>query len=140
LVPPAAPTAAEQLAAAQVAQVALIMAAYQTAIAQPVSFTTAAGVTKTFQAGPDSQTLLVAATQGYTLAGAVPSGFYWVSADNTEVPFTLADLSGLYAATLAQGWSSFQKKQTLKAQVNAITPSTPNAIAAVQGIEWGNPS
>jgi hypothetical protein len=125
------PTDAQVLAAAQVEQAEAIMAAYQTAISQPVSFTTAGGMTKTFQADPDSQTLLVATTQGYTLAGAVPSGFYWVSADNTEVPFTLADLSGLYAATLAQGWLAFQKKQALKAQINSAA-----TVAAVQAITW----
>jgi hypothetical protein len=125
------PSATQLLSTAQAAQTAAIMAAYQTAISEPVSFTTAGGATKTFQTDPESQTILMAATQGYTLAGAVPSGFYWVSADNTQVPFTLADLSGLYAATLAQGWSAFQKKQTLKAQIAAAT-----TVATVQGITW----
>jgi hypothetical protein len=131
LAPPTAPTSAQLLASAQAAQMATIMSAYQAAISDPVSFTTSGGMTKAFQADPDSQTILMAATQGYTLAGAVPSGFYWVSADNAEVPFTLADLSGLYAATLAQGWSAFQKKQTLKAQIAAAT-----TVATVQAITW----
>lgn len=119
------------LAEAQAMQQAVIAAAYESAISAPVSFKTAGGVTETFDADQGSQTVLMQATQGYGLAGAVPSGFYWVAADNTQVPFTLADLGGLYQAMLAQGWAAFQKKQTLKAQITAAT-----TVAAVQAIVW----
>lgn len=119
------------LAQAQTAQAALLNAAYASAVVQPVSYTSKGGVTKTFQADSASQTTLMQATQGYTLTGAVPNGFYWVSADNTQVPFTLADLSGLYQAMLAQGWDAFQKKQSLKAQIKAAA-----TVAAVQAITW----
>ncbi|WP_158602104.1 DUF4376 domain-containing protein [Pararobbsia silviterrae] len=125
------PTAAQLLATAQTTQKLVIDAAYADAIQQNVSFTTAAGVTETFEADSDSQTLLVSATQGYTIAGATPAGFYWVAADNTQVPFTLADLTGLYQATLAQGWEAFQKRQTLKSQIDAAT-----TVATVQAITW----
>lgn len=125
---------------AQQSQVAVIDAAYEAAVQQPVSFTTAAGATKTFQADAGSQTLLMQATQGYTLAGAVPSGFYWKSADNAVIPFTLPDLQGLYAATLAQGWTAFQKRTALKQQIGAVTVGSgtvEQAIAAVRAIVWG---
>ncbi|WP_407945730.1 DUF4376 domain-containing protein [Paraburkholderia elongata] len=59
------------------------------------------------------------------------AGFYWKSSDNTEVPFALADLKGLYAAMLAQGWAAFQKLQTFKAQV-----STATTVIAVQAVVW----
>ncbi|WP_321865735.1 DUF4376 domain-containing protein [Paraburkholderia tropica] len=119
------------LAEAQATQQAVIVAAYENAVAQPVSYKTVGGVTQTFDADADSQTVLMQATQGYGLAGAVPSGFYWVAADNTHVTFALADLSGLYQAILAQGWEAFQKKQALKAQINAAT-----TVADVQTIVW----
>lgn len=129
--PPAPQVVVLTLGQAQALQISMINAAYASAVAQPVSYAATCGVTKTFQADSLSQTTLMQATQGYNLAGAVPSGFYWVSADNTQVPFTLADLSGLYQAMLAQGWSAFQRKQTLKLQINEAT-----TVAAVQAIIW----
>ncbi|MBB5414118.1 DUF4376 domain-containing protein [Paraburkholderia atlantica] len=131
LVAPAAPTAAQLLAAAQAIQSATIDAAYAAAIQQSVSFKTAGGVTETFQADAGSQTVLMQATQGYQIAGATPTGFYWKAADNTPVPFTLTDLQGLYQAILAQGWAAFQKRTNLKAEIAAAT-----SVAAVQAINW----
>lgn len=128
---PAPPTAAQQLAQAQAVQVLSLEAAYVKAITTDVAFTTAAGVSKTYQADSASQTVLAQATQGYVLAGAVPAGFYWVASDNTKVAFTLADLKGLYAAMLAQGWTAFQHLQAQKAAVAAAT-----SIATAQAITW----
>lgn len=113
-------------------QSAVIDASYAAAVQQNVSFKTAAGVTETFQADADTQTLVIQATQGDQIAGAIPSsGFYWKAADNTQVTFTLADLQGLYTTILAQGWAAFQKRTTLKAQIEAAT-----TVAAVQTVVW----
>jgi hypothetical protein len=132
LTAPVPPTAAQQLVAAQTAQSAQIDAAYYVAIQQNVTFKTAAGVTATFEADADSQTLVTQAEQGYSIAGATPSGFFWKAADNTIIqPFTLADLQGLYAEILAQGWAAFQKRTNLKTQILAAT-----TVAAVQAINW----
>jgi hypothetical protein len=131
LVAPVPPTAAQVLAAAQASQSALIDSAYYSATQQPISFKTAAGVTETFQTDADSQTLVMQTTQGYQIAGSVPAGFYWKAADDTLVPFTLADLQGLYSAILAQGWSAFQKRTALKQQIKAAT-----TVSAVEGITW----
>jgi hypothetical protein len=131
LTPPAPPTDAELLAAAKAAQKAAIDAAYANAVQSPVSFKTAAGVTQTFQADADSQDILAKATQGYTIAGAVPANFFWKAEDNTLVAFTLADLQGLYGAMLAQGWAGFQKRAMLKAQIAAAT-----TVDAVTAITW----
>jgi len=136
-VPP--PSAAQQLASEQAIQSAAIDAAYAAAIQQPVSFTTAAGVTTTYQADAASQTLLMQATQGYTIAGEVPAGFYWKAADNSLVTFTLADLRGLYSATLAQGWTAFRKRTALKQQIAAVSIGSgtiDQALAAVKAIGW----
>jgi hypothetical protein len=129
LTPPAPPTDAELLAAAQAAQKAAIDAEYAAAVQQNVAFKSAAGVTQTFQADTDSQTILSQATQGYVMAGAVPQNFFWKAADNTLVAFTLADLQGLYLAMLSQGWEAFQKRASFKAEIDAAT--TVDAVIAV---------
>jgi phage major head subunit gpT-like protein len=119
------------LAQAQADQIALMYTSYATAIAQPVAYTSKAGVAKTYQADTASQTVLMQATQGYGIAGATPTGFYWVAADNTQVPFTLADLQGLYGAMLAQGWTAFQNLQSKKTAINAAT-----TVKAAQAVTW----
>lgn len=131
LVAPPAPTSAQLLAQAQRAQIGIMMADYRNAIQVPVSYTSKGGVTKTYQADPQSVSNLQNAILGMQAAGVTPSGFYWVSADNTQVPFTFADLQGLAAALLAQGWAEFQHLQTLKAEVMAAT-----SVSAVQAIVW----
>ncbi|MBN3779908.1 DUF4376 domain-containing protein [Burkholderia sp. Ac-20345] len=130
--PPAPPApVAPTLAQVQAQQAAMLQAAYSVAIQQPVSFTTAAGVTKAFDADVASQRVLQTATQGYDMAGSVPDGFYWVAADNTQVSLTLADLKGLYGAMLAQGWTAFQRLQARKAAISAATTTSD-----VQAVVW----
>ena len=119
------------LALAQANQRELIESAYAAAIAADVSFTTGAGVTKIYQADADSQSSLKDALIGFTPAGATPSGFYWRSLDNTNVPFTLADLQGLAQAMLGQGWAAFQKRISLLEQVAAATTTSQ-----VEAIMW----
>lgn len=121
----------ESLALAQVAQTEAMYVAYSQAVQQSVSFKSAGGVTQTFQADTNSQNILLQSYTGFQAAGAVPAAFYWVAADNTQVSFTLADLKGLYAAMLAQGWAAFQQLQTRKASIRAATTS-----AAVKAITW----
>lgn len=129
VVPNAAPVLS--LESAKAAQQSLIKAAYNAFVQQPVSFETAGGVTDMFDADAASQNTLMQATQGYGLAGDVPVGFYWLSASNTRVPFTLGDLRGLYQAMLSQGWAAFQKKETLKAQIDDAA-----TVEAVQSVIW----
>lgn len=116
---------------AQATLIASLTASYDAAAHSAVSFTTAAGVTKNFQADDDSRNELIAALTGYNIAQATPSGYYWKSEDNAEVPFALADLKGLYAAMLAQGWAAFQQLQVLKAQVSEAT-----TVETVQAVVW----
>lgn len=122
---------AADTADAQTTQTAAMYLAYTDAISQPVSYTTAGGVTKTFQADADSQDILSKTLSGYKAAGAVPEGFWWKSEDNTQVPFTLADLVGLSSAMLAQGWAAFQTLQARKASIRATTTRTE-----AQAITW----
>jgi hypothetical protein len=109
--------------------------AYAAATSAPVSFTSAGGVTKTYQADTASIANLqhsITGCQATTPSAPVtPTGFYWVAADNTQVPFAYADLLGLAAAIFAQGAAAFAHFQTKKAEVMAAT-----TVAAVQSITW----
>ena len=123
---------APTLQVAQEKKLIELAAAFDKARQASVQFTTAAGVTQTFQADTRSQEFLAKASQGYQQAGAVPAGFYWVSYDGTQVPFALTDLAGLYAVMLAQGWAAFQNLQMKKGVVLA-----PGAtVASVQAVTW----
>ena len=119
------------LAQAQADQIAALTAAYDTAISQAVPFTTVAGVAQTYQADAGSISNCTAAMLGCQGAQATPTGFYWLAVDNTQVPFTYADLQGLAAAFLAQGAPAFAKLQTLKNAVRAAT-----TVAAVAAVVW----
>lgn len=109
------------LAQVQDAQCSLIDAAYISAISQPVSFTTAGAVTKTFDADTQSAATLQSTLVGLSALQTVPSGFFWLSHDNTPVPFTFPDLQGLAAAMLTQGWVAFQNRTAKKAAIRAAT-------------------
>ncbi|HBD37523.1 DUF4376 domain-containing protein [Cupriavidus metallidurans] len=110
------------LAQVQTAQIAIIEAAYQVAIQQPVSY-----MSTTFQADLESQDVLARSL----VPGAVPSGFFWLDANNSQVPMTFAQLQGLAGAMLAQGQAAFSKKTGLKQQIRAAT-----SIFAAQSIVW----
>jgi hypothetical protein len=114
------------LADAKAAQIAILTAAYNTAIQQPVAY-----MSTTFQADADSQTKVISVLAAMTPAGATPAGFYWVDAANTHIPMTLAQVQGLAQAMMAQGWAAFQQLQTRKASVNAAT-----TIDVVQAVVW----
>ncbi len=105
--------------------------AYASANSAPVSYTTKAGVVKSYQADDLSRKNMSDALLGFQSVGAVPPGFFWVASDNTQVPFTLADIQGLAAAAIAQGWTNFQKAQALKAQIRSAT-----TIHEIQQIVW----
>lgn len=125
-----APTTAQLASQAQTAQLTALSLSYAAAIQTPVSYTSKGGVTKTFQAGSGSISNLQNTILGYQAAGTTPSGFYWVSADNTQVPFTYADLQGLAAVMVAQGWTAFQHLQTQKAAINTIVNLPARAAGA----------
>ena len=128
---PPAPTAAQLLDAAKVSQTKIIDDAYYQAIYADIAFTTAAGVSQTFQADDISQNVILVSSSGYTRRGSVPAGFFWKASDNTQVLFTLADLNGLYDAMLDRGNAAFINKTNKKASIaNATT------ITAVQKIVW----
>jgi len=119
------------LAAAQMAQITSLSQAYATACLAPVSYTSKGNITKTYQADQNSIDNLTWMLLTFSSAQTTPSGFYWIALDNTQVPFTFADLQGLAAALGTQGASAFAQFQLLKAQVKAAT-----TVADVQAIVW----
>jgi len=88
-------------------------------------------VAQTYQADAGSIANCTAAMLGSQASQTTPTGFYWLAADNTHVPFTYADLQGLAAAFLAQGAPAFIHLQTQKAAVRAAT-----TVAAASGVTW----
>lgn len=122
---------APTLAQAQDAQRVLLESAYAAAASAPVSVTTAGKVTASFQADAGSVANVQATLLGLSATQATPTGFFWVAADNSQVPFTYADIQGLAAAMLAQGWASFKRLQVAKAAVRAAT-----TVAAVQAVTF----
>lgn len=119
------------LAQAQATQIVLLTAVYANAVAQSVSYTSVAGVVKSYQANAVSVSNLIRMTLAFLKQGATPTGFYWVASDNTQVPFALADLEGLSSVIGAQGWAAFQHLQTQKNSVLAAT-----TVSIVQSIVW----
>ena len=124
-----APTAAQLLAAAQAAQLALLKSAWQIATLIPVSYPSVGGVTKTYQTDATSIRNLAGANIACAKSGITPAGFFWVAADNTQVPFAYADLQGLAAAIFAQSAVDFAHYQTQKAAIlAALTVAAVTAI------------
>ena len=110
------------LAQAQLTQITTLEAAYTVAIQLPVSY-----MGSTFQADSDSQDLLTKCL----VAGAVPTGFYWLDAINEKVPMTFAQLQGLAGTMLMQGQIAFDNLQTKKTAVRAAL-----TVADVQLVQW----
>ncbi|HQS59615.1 MAG TPA: DUF4376 domain-containing protein [Gallionellaceae bacterium] len=114
--------AAPILEAAQAARITELYGAYSAAIQLPVSY-----MGTTFQADESSQNVLTKVL----VAGAVPAGFFWVDANNAQVPMTFAQLQGLAGAMLTQGQTAFAHLQAQKTAVKAAATETE-----VQAIVW----
>lgn len=113
---------ADQITPAKAAQNAVLASAYAAAIQIPVAY-----MATTFQADSGSQDTLTKCL----VAGSVPAGFYWLDANNAQVPMTFAQLQGLAGAMLTQGQTAFARLQTRKSAVLAAA-----TVAAVQAVVW----
>lgn len=113
----------------QAAQIDTLVAAYQTAIQQPVTFTTAGGITASFPADRDSRGDLQEALAIFGQGNSLPAGFHLVAVDGTQVPFTYKDLQGLAQVMWGQKWGAIQHLQDRKGKVNsAKNPADVNAV------------
>lgn len=116
---------------AQQAQIGLLNQSYEAACAGSVNYTSQGGVAKVYQADAKSIANLSQMLLAFSLSQTVPPGFYWIALDNTQVPFTYADMQGLAAVFGIQGAGAFVKFQILKSQVNSAT-----SISSVQAVVW----
>lgn len=124
-------SAAELLAAAQVAQTTVLNAAYEAAIEAPVSFTTAAGTTAVFNQNAVAKSNLQNAMLASEKSGTWSINL-WLSAVGVAItPFTYADLQGLAEAMEAVDAPDYQQLLQLLAEVNAAT-----TVEAVQAVVW----
>lgn len=125
------------IAEAKTAQMATLRMSYQSAIYADIQYTSVGGVSQTFQADAGSVTLLGQQLDVYVTAGApLPSGYAWAATDNTQVPFTVADLKGLAAAIGNRGAAAFFHLQAQKAAVRTVAATAGATVADIQAITW----
>jgi hypothetical protein len=111
------------------AQIAVLRAAYQTAIRQPVNFTTAAAHTDIFAADSDSLNNLEAMLTAYADTQSFPLNL-WLNASGVPVtPFTYTDLQGLAQAIASQTTPDYQKLLSKIGDVMAAS-----TVAEVQAV------
>ena len=133
LVAPPAPTAAQLLATAQAAQVAILQADFQAAMALPVPFTNSAGVTSSY---PNMDTVSFnGKTAMQNLEAVINSGAaawtfkYWLDVNGVAQVFTFADVQGLAAVMSAQDTPS---ELNLVSKIGQVQKAT--TVSAVQKI------
>ena len=96
-----------------------------------ISYPSEGGITTDYQSDPNSANILQGVLLGFSFTQTVPTGFYWIAKDNTQVPFTYQDLQQLYTAIQTLHWEGLQRLQQFKTAVNdAIT------LEAAQAIVW----
>jgi len=110
-------------------QCALIDASYIAALSADIEFATAAGVTETYQADQQSLNTMMQTIIGS--GGSLINGFVWGASDNTQVPFTFADLQGLANAIYMRGNGFYFHRQTKKAAIRACL-----SVEDVNLISW----
>ena len=122
-------SAAQLLAQAQTAQIAILTAARNAAMLAPVSYKTAAGTTALFATTPEATGYL----QGVIDAGSAAwTANLWLSNAGTPItPFTFADVQGLAAAIEAVETPEYQELLKLIGEVMAAT-----TVSASQGVTW----
>jgi hypothetical protein len=103
--------------------------AYQAAITQAVQYTSVGSITSAFQATPAAIDNLEHMMLAFQPPNVLPAGFYWVAADNSQVPFTYADLLGLAQTIGAQGFVAFKNLQQKK--IAALAATTAEQLAAI---------
>ena len=120
------------LAQAQSAQIAILQSSAQKAEQAPLTYTTSGGVTATFLMTPHQWTKFMGAYLKYVVKGdALPSGYAFFDQNGKSVAVTVADISGIFDAGMAQIDGAMVKLAGLIAQVNAAT-----TVADVQAIVW----
>lgn len=118
------------LPAVKLDQIGILTVSYNLAISQPLSYKTGGGITQIFQATQTSRDNIQAMLAALTPT-TMPPNFYWLSLDNTPIPFTYADIQNLAGLMGNQGWIGFTKLQDYKDQVREA-----QTVEDVKKIVW----
>ena len=120
------------LTQAQASQIALLQSSAQKAEQAPLTYTTSGGVTATFLMTPHQWTKFMGAYTKYVVKGdTFPSGYSFFDQNGKPVPVTVADISGIFDAGMAQIEGAMSKLSSLVAQVEAAT-----TVSDVQAVNW----
>ena len=111
------------------AQCELIDQCYFDALYADIEYTNLGGVTQVFQA--DQASLVVMMQTIIGSGGSLINGFVWGASDNSQVPFTFADLQGLANAIYMRGNGLYFHQQMKKAEIRACTD-----VESVSLINW----
>ena len=99
------------------AKCGLIDQCYFDALYADIGYASSDGVAQTFQA--DQASLVVMMQTIIGSGGKLIDGFVWGAKDNSQVPFTFADLQGLANAIYVRGNGLYFHQQTKKAEIRA---------------------
>lgn len=127
LIIPSGPT----LGQAQSAQNAILQSSAQKAEQAPLTYTTAGGVVATFLMTPHQWTKFMGAYLKYVVKGDVlPSGYAFYDQNGKPVPVTVADISGIFDAGMAQIEGAMSKLSGLVGQVEVPGSQPSNKPSA----------
>ena len=101
--------------------------AYLEATRADIEYLSVGEVVGTYQANESSLTALGTALDGFETT---PAGYFWLDAQNTRVPFTREDLSGLRAEIATRDFQLFTRYQDYKASVVLATKKEQVALVA----------
>ena len=124
-------SAADQLAAAKTDKINSLTVAYKQALLAPVTYTTGAGATASFNQAPSDIDNLQKAITGSALSGTWSLNLWQDASGAVVAPFTYADLQGLAAAFEAADTPEYVHLLTLLAAVTAAT-----TLAGVAAVSW----
>jgi hypothetical protein len=96
-----------------------------------VTFTSKSGATKAYQADAGAIANLQAMLVAFQGGEDMPAGFFWVASDDSQVPFTYADMQAIALVIGTRAVVAFQQLQVLKATVGSAS-----TIEEVQAIAW----
>ncbi len=119
---------------AQSAQIGILQSSAQKAEQTPLTYTTSGGIVATFLMTPHQWTKFMGAYLKYVVKGdPLPSGYAFYDQNGKPVPVTVADISGIFDAGMAQIEGAMSK---LSGLVGQVTASTITTVAEVQAIVW----
>lgn len=104
---------------------------YLSSLQGKLKFSTGAGVSEVFQVDDLSVKNLSDMLLAFSGTQETPDQFYWVTDNNSHVPFTYKDLQGLASLMGTAKLGLFQHFQGKRAEIEACT-----TVEAVNAVQW----